>query len=82
VASYDNSVLKHGSKESWEELPKQQSLQTEKLSERDGFTPKMRMDNSEKDVLQDLVQFPENIFKRIMHQSYQTQHYTYSQPSK
>jgi hypothetical protein len=31
-------------------FPKLQSLQTEKLSERDGFTPKRRMDNLEQDL--------------------------------
>jgi hypothetical protein len=56
-----------------------QSLQTEKLSERDGFTPKRQMDDSEQDVLQRVsVRFPEKNFKTIMHQLYQTQHYTYS----
>jgi hypothetical protein len=51
----------------------------EKLLERNGVTPKWWMDDSEQDVLQKvLAEFQENTSKRIMHQLYQTQHYTYS----
>jgi hypothetical protein len=51
-------------------------MQAKNLSEGDGLTPKWRMDDSEQDVLQKaLVRVHEKIFKRIMHQLYQTQHY-------
>jgi hypothetical protein len=37
-------------KKVWEVLPKTSIPVNQKLSERDGFTPKRRMDNSEQDV--------------------------------
>jgi hypothetical protein len=63
-------------KKVWEAL---QSLQTQTLLERNRFTPKREMDNSEEDVLlKALARFQEKTFNRIMHQLYQTQQYTYS----
>jgi hypothetical protein len=73
VGSYDNTVPKHVTKKCGKSFLKQRSPQTKKLSERDGFSPKRLVDDSEQDALQKvLARFQEKTFNRIMQQLYQT----------